>query len=128
MFERNGWGISMAICLALSWLAPVTTFAERDLASRRSYAILDRYQQALTHVTLTADQKSAVAQIMAKASSWADQFAATAQGDAAFAASAGAGGLCEEPSSAACASADRGPDGDVGFVSEPWAVVASERG
>ncbi len=80
MFERNGWGISMAICLALSWLAPVTTFAERDLASRRSYAILDRYQQALTHVTLTADQKSAVAQIMAKASSWADQFAATARG------------------------------------------------
>ncbi len=80
MSERNRWGIAIATCVALLCLTPLTSFAQRDLANRRSYAVLDRYQQALTHVTLTADQKPAVAQIMANASSQADQFAATARG------------------------------------------------
>jgi hypothetical protein len=80
MSERNRWGIAIATCVALMCLSPLTSFAQRDLANRRSYSVVDRYQQAISHVTLTADQKPAVAQIMANASSQADQFAATARG------------------------------------------------
>lgn len=80
MSQHNRWGISAAVCLALICFAPLAALAQRDLANHRSYAVLDRFQQAITHVTLTADQKPAVAQIMANASSQADQFAATARG------------------------------------------------
>src|ERR1700677_3646683 len=80
MSQQNRWGIGSAMCLILICLTPLVSFAQRDLANHRSYAVLDRFQQAITHVTLTADQKPAVAQIMANASSQADQFAATARG------------------------------------------------
>ncbi|MGD0465039.1 MAG: deiodinase-like protein [Tepidisphaeraceae bacterium] len=81
----RSWPLPIVICAALIGLlaaaAPADdTFrptADRavGLAARRPYAILDRFKQAVSHLTLTDDQKPKVDQIFQNASQQADELA-----------------------------------------------------
>jgi hypothetical protein len=73
--------LTILICSALiGLLALPAPAADRSLASHRVYAVVDRFNQAITHITLTDDQKPKVDKIFQNASAQADEMAAHSGG------------------------------------------------